>query len=424
MNTLTADLLRAIVSSVMNILLLFSLAKPKYNKHITNIVMLAILVVDVLYSVYFYLARDLTALAKYIIPLFLLLYIALKPLFLDSLMQWLFNLITVINVYAAIVVLSYHLCHYLPYPPYTVTFLRFLFFAAVILLFRHKLRPLYRQALAHWNVFILLVAGILINNFYYFMNSTDIEVTLTEQFVPMALSIILAVSAYVCIFYSLKVTSDEYALREENIKMKAGEDLLCSELSAYEDFIDISRQHRHDMRHHNALIRELLYKGDTGAALAYLTEYDESIAETVLHQYCSNPVANAIFRLYEHRLQADRIDFAVNTNIPNTLPLTAPEFGAIISNLLENAWESCRGSAEPGHFITVFADMNESQLILEVKNSLGCEVLFQNGLPVSTKEGGGTGTRSIIRIAQKHSGMYRFRQSGNEFIAQIIIPLQ
>ncbi len=424
MNTLTTDLLRAIVSSVMNILLLFSLAKPKYNKRVTNVVMLVILVADVLVSVYFYLARDLTALAKYSFPWFILLYISLKPLFLDSLMQWLFNLITVINVYAAIVVLSFHMCYFLPYPPYAVTFLRFLLFAIVILLFRYRLRPLYRQALARWNVFILLVAGVFINNIYYFMNSSDIELTLTEQFLPMTLLILLAVLAYVCIFYSLKVTSEEYALREENIKMQAGEELLREELSAYEEYINISRQYRHDMRHHNALIRELLNREDINAALAYLKDYDDSIVETVLQQYCSNSVANAIFRLYEHRAQADGIDFAVNANIPNALPLTAPELGGILSNLLENAWESCRSYTKPSPFIAVFADTNESQFLIEIKNNLSYEVLFRNGLPVSTKESGGTGTKSIIRIVQKHSGMCRFKQSGNEFIVQIIIPLQ
>lgn len=424
MNTFVIDLIRSIVSSMMSILLLFSLAKPKYNKKTTDLVMLIIILADVLLSVYFYLASDLTALAKYSIPWLMLLYISVKPLFSDSLMQWLFNLITVINVYAAIIVLSHYISRFLPYPPYTVTLLRFLFFAAVILLFRYRLRPLYRQALARWNVFILLVAGFLINIIYFLLNTSDIEATLDELILPMTLLILLGLSAYVCIFYSLKVTAEEYALREENIKIQAGEELLREELSSYEEYVNISRQYRHDMRHHNALIRELLNRKDIGAALAYLKDYDDSIVETALQQFCNNPVANAIFRLYEHRLQEDGIDFVVNANIPSTLPITPPELGGILSNLLENAWESCRGCAKARHYIAVFVDMNESQFVLEIKNSLSYEVLFHNGLPVSTKEGGGTGIKSIIRIVQKHSGMWRLKQSENEFMVQIIIPLQ
>ncbi len=424
MNTFVIDLMRSIVSSMMSIMLLFSLAKPKYNKKTTDLVMLIIIFADVLLSVYFYIASDLTALAKYSIPWLMLLYISVKPLFSDSLMQWLFNLITVINVYAAIIVLSHYISRFLPYPSYAVTLLRFLFFAAVILLFRHRLRPLYRQALARWNVFILLVAGFLINIIYFLLNTSDIEATLDEQILPMTLLILLGLSAYVCIFYSLKVTAEEYTLREENIKMQAGEELLREELSSYEEYVNISRQYRHDMRHHNALIRELLHKKDIGAALAYLKDYDDSIMETALQQFCSNPVANAIFRLYEHRSQEDGIDYAINANIPNTLPITPPELGGILSNLLENAWESCRGCAKARHYIAVYVDTNESQFILEIKNSLSFEVLFHNGLPVSTKEGGGTGTKSIIRIVQKHNGMWRFKQSENEFMVQIIIPLQ
>lgn len=423
MSSITADLMRSTVSSVMNVLLLFSLAQPKFNKRITNRIMFGIIMVIVLPSVSFYLSRDLTKLAKYNVIWFLLLYIALKPLFLDNLMQWLFNLITVINVYAIIVVLSYHLCYYLPYPPYAVTFLRFLFFLAVILLFRLWLRSLYRQAVTHWKVYILLVVGIFVNLVYYFMTSENIEATLTNEFEPMLLLIILAIAAYVCIFYSLKTTSNEYALREENIKSQLREELLHSELSASEDYIDISRQHRHDLRHHNALLREMLSRGDTEAALAYLNEYDNSIVETALQQYCSNPVANAIFRLYEHRAQASGIDFAYNTNIPELLPMTAPEFGGLLSNLLENAWVSCKACEESVRFIAVSADTIGEQLFLEVKNSVCNTVKFVDSLPVSDRQGGGTGVKSIMRTVREHSGMCRFKHNGNEFIVQIVLSL-
>jgi hypothetical protein len=424
MNQLIPDLLRSIVSSIMNILLLFSLARPKYNKRITNIAMIIVILVDVLSSLSFYRSGNLTALANYNILWFVLTFLAIKPLFLDSLMQWLFNLITVINVYAAIVILSFHMCYYLPYPPYAVTLVRFILFVVVILLFQRWLRPLYWQALAHWKVFILLVVGLLVNFIYYFMFSRDIKETMTVQFVPLLLLIILEISAYICIFYSLKTISAEYALKEENLKIQAREELLKTELSTYDEFLDFSRHYRHDLRHHNAVIREMLSTGDISEALIYLNEFDDSIVETALKQYCNNSVANAIFRLYENRAQANHIDFVVNANISEALPLTAPEIGGLFSNLLENAWVACQGYVETGRFITIAADTTETQFFLEIKNSVKDEVSFTDNLPVSTKRGGGTGSKSILRIVREHSGMCRFKQEGDVFMVQIVLSLR
>ena len=423
MNLIVPDLLRSIVSSVMNILLLFSLARPKYNKTITNIAMLIVVLVNLLSSIPFYLSGNLTAHARYNVLLFILLFMAIKPLFLDSMMQWLFNIITVINVFSAIVILSFYLCHYLPYPSYTVTLLRLILFIVVILLFQRRLHPLYWQVVNRWKVFILLVAGLFVNFIYYFMFSSDIKETLTIQFVPMLLLILLAITAYICIFYSMKTISTEYALKEEKIKIEAREKLLQSELSAYDEYIDFSRHYRHDLRHHNAVIRELLFNGDISDALAYLNKFDDSIVDTALKQYCGHSVANAIFRLYEKRTQADCIDFVVNANVSESLPYTAPEIGGLLSNLLENAWVASKACVETRRFIAISIDTTENQLFLEVKNSVKEEVNFTNGLPVSTKVGGGTGSKSIMRIVGEHNGMCRFKQEGNEFVAQIVLPL-
>jgi two-component system, LytTR family, sensor histidine kinase AgrC len=251
----------------------------------------------------------------------------------------------------------------------------------------------------------------------------DIKETLIIQFVPMLLLIILEIFAYISIFFSLKTISAEYAQKEENIRIQASEKLLQAELSTYDEFINYTRQYRHDIRHHNAVIRELLSNHDINEALSYLNEFDDSIAETALKQYCNNPVANAIFRLYENRLQADRIDFIVNANISEVLPLTAPEHGGLLSNLLENAWIACQSCAETGRFIAISADTTENQLFLEVKNSVKNQVRFIDGLPVSTKKDGGTGSKSILRVVGAHNGMCRFKQEGNVFIVQIVLPL-
>lgn len=101
------------------------------------------------------------------------------------------------------------------------------------------------------------------------------------------------------------------------------ENLLHLELSAYQEYIDITRQHRHDLRHHNALIMGMLSTGNISAALTYLSDYDDSITEVVLQQYCNNPVANSVFQLYKQRTEVSNIAFTVKANITKELSLSA-----------------------------------------------------------------------------------------------------
>lgn len=53
MQDFSVDLFRGTVSSIMNVLLLFILAKPKYSKRITICVITCVFIVEILTSVYF-----------------------------------------------------------------------------------------------------------------------------------------------------------------------------------------------------------------------------------------------------------------------------------------------------------------------------------------------------------------------------------
>lgn len=142
-----------------------------------------------------------------------------------------------------------------------------------------------------------------------------------------------------------------------------------------------------------------------------------------MREFSVNPVANAVMRIYERKAQSLCIDFAVFADIPATLPLTTSETGVLFSNLMENAVEAC-GQVEPSMRQIVLNVYNgEKGLKLELRNSICGTVQMVNGMPRSTKPGGGTGTKSICRIVKKYGGMLRFKQEKEQFITQIILPL-
>ena len=121
MSTLFPDLLRAVVTDIMLILLLSTMATPKYKSKLLYVVVTAmILVANVSADYYFYLSENYTAVFYVDLAMLIVIGIALKPLFTDRVMQWCFSYITMLNIYVAVVVLSYLLAEMFPQPMYGV----------------------------------------------------------------------------------------------------------------------------------------------------------------------------------------------------------------------------------------------------------------------------------------------------------------
>lgn len=420
---LLPDFLRAIVSTTMNVLLMLSLLQPKYSKKVTLLTMLGILAVDLGTAVYCYLSGNLTLLAKIDMVLFAVLCFIVKPLFKDTFMQWLFSYITIQNVSDMVIVLSFIGSRHLPYPAYANVAIRLVLFLLFYWLLRFHVRPLYRQMVEHWSVFFYVALAVWGTYTYFVATSDDIVATLTTQTIPLLLITTIAVSAYISVCHSLATLSREHILREEKLRSDSRQELLQTELAAQESFVDLARQNRHDLRHHNALLADYLERGDVEGAKEYLFQHDAYIKEATWKQYCKNPVANAVLRLYARRAENNGISFTAEADVPEVLPLTAPETGELFSNLLENACEACE-KVGGGSSVTLTAQADNDILRLELRNNVAIQTVFDEaGLPLTTKSGGGTGARSAAAVVQRYGGMLRFSQEDDVFVTQMILPM-
>lgn len=207
------------------------------------------------------------------------------------------------------------------------------------------------------------------------------------------------------------------------LKQEAKGQLLEAEISSYQEYLYAAKQSRHDLRHHNAVIADYIQSGETEQALQYLQINENELASTALEQLSKHPTANAVLRIYSRQAQANGIPFAVSVDLPEELPLTPSELGALLSNLLENALEACRKVDPMKRQLAFHTQTDDSGLRLELCNSVSGTVAFEGNFPLSTKIGGGTGTRSIAHIVQKYGGMLRFKQEGDQFFTQILLPL-
>lgn len=91
MNELISNILRGSVSSVMYVVLLFTLTKARFGSKITIIVALFAFVLNMASAIWFYLYGELTSLSRFSILLFIVVGFAMKPLTKQSLMQWSFT---------------------------------------------------------------------------------------------------------------------------------------------------------------------------------------------------------------------------------------------------------------------------------------------------------------------------------------------
>lgn len=428
MKALLPDLLRAGVSTVANVLLMITLLQPKYSKKVTLLTLLGILSADFGTAVYCYLSGNLTLLAKLDIVLFAVLCFAVRPMFKDNFMQWLFSYLTVQNISEAVVVLSFLGSRNLPYPVYANTLLRVLLFGAFLLVLSHYMRPLYRQAVEHWAEYFAVALGINLAFGYYVMFSDDIVNTLTKQAVPLLLIIFIGFASYGSILLSLKNLQREFGVKQENQRIQAERDYLqlaaggmSRRLQLMEEVSAQNSRISHDQRHFNNVLLELLAQGKTGEATALLRSQNKAVRVDD-KVYCENPTVNAAVCHYAALAQQAGIEVQAALDIPAGLAVDSLELSMVVSNLMENAIHACEKLPGGQKRYLRFTARPVGRLLLEMENPCPADtVLGNDGLPVAQTKNHGVGSKSVIAFANQYGGELLYQIKAGVFRVRLLV---
>ncbi len=428
MEDLLVHILRGGITAVMNVLLLFTLAQPRFGRWVTISTAALVCLLDLATSIWFYSIGNLTALAQFDVIFLLFVGLALKPLMRDNLMQWCFNFLTAMNVYAIVVVLSYHLCDFFQNRTYANSFLRLLLYYLLILLFRWYLKPLYQRAAKNWSAFLVLALCVFFNFAYYFVCTEDVEQTLTDAMWPMLLLIGLTIAVYGTVFFFLKTTLQEYGLREENLKIKNDAELLqlsansmAQRLNLMVEAAQQNSRAAHDRRHFNNMLLELLNQGDRQAAIDLLQKQNQAVPK-ISRVYCENPAVNAAVSHYAWAAEQAELKTHIELDIPNELPVDALEFSMVVSNLMENAVLACRKLPKESEKHINFVCRNVGRLLLEIENPCTDDtVLDQNNYPITGEAGHGIGSKSVIAFAKKYECELIFSIQNGIFRVRLLV---
>ncbi|MDR3643496.1 MAG: ATP-binding protein [Clostridia bacterium] len=428
MNGLLPDFLREAVSAAGNILLMVTLLQPKYSKRVTLLAMLGVLAADMGTAAYCYLFGNLTLLARVDTILFAVLCFAVRPLFRDTFMQWLFGYLTVQNISIAVIILSFVGSRPLPYPAYANPLLRAVLFGAFLLVLSRYVGPLYRQAAEHWTAYFAVALGIFVAFGYYLLLPGDIVLALTEQAAPLILLIVIGLAAYGSIFFSIKNLQREFRVKEDNRKMQAERDYLqlaagnmARRLELMEEVSAQNVRAAHDRRHFNNVLLELLEHGETGEAAALLQSQNQT-AHKISKVYCENHTVNAAVCHYAELAERAGVRLEIALDIPGELSVDSLEFSMAVSNLMENAVQACERLPQDKAPWLRFTCRNVGRLLLEMENPCADDtVLDENGSPVAREKGHGVGSRSVAAFAKKYDGELIYKVENGVFQVRLLV---
>ena len=192
------------------------------------------------------------------------------------------------------------------------------------------------------------------------------------------------------------------------------------EIAALRESQTLTRQYRHDVRHHLQYLSACIENGQTEQAQAYSAGSCAQIEAQKVTRYCENEAANLILSSFAARAKKEGTVMQVAGALPAAIPLPDSDLCVLLSNALENALHACRPFAAAGEPCVVDVQFYEraGKLFLQVTNPCG-PVRFENGLPVSDRPGHGVGVQSICAIVQRYGGVYAFLVQDGRFILRL-----
>ncbi|NLK88205.1 MAG: sensor histidine kinase [Clostridiaceae bacterium] len=241
------------------------------------------------------------------------------------------------------------------------------------------------------------------------------------QFMPSVLSVLYFV--FIVLHY-IEEQKQAIASRER--------DMLSAQLhGAHMELISLRQMqsaaaaYRHDMRHHLGILQSMATEGSIERIKTYLNTAQSDIDAITPIRFCENETVNLILSSFAAKAKNAGITMTVDAKLPGSIPLSDTELCSLLSNGLENAISATVLRPDPKHrTMSVKAAVHKANLLILIENPYDGKILMKKGLPHTSVEGHGYGTRSIAAIADAHGGQAIFSASDGIFTLKVMIPLR
>lgn len=217
-------------------------------------------------------------------------------------------------------------------------------------------------------------------------------------------------------------------LQELNIKLEMEflQNVLYMQYENYkisQESIALVDQKYHDLKHQIALLRS-----EVGAEekLAYLDQMEQEIRVYETRNKTGNKVLDTILTTKSLQCQNQGISLTCVAD-GNELDFMHPmDISALFGNALDNAIESVKKLDDPEkRLIHVSVARQKNFVKIRVENYYEGEILFENGIPATTKKNKkyhGFGIKSIQRTVEKYGGSLTIDTKDCWFEVRILFP--
>ena len=259
--------------------------------------------------------------------------------------------------------------------------------------------------------------------FYYLFDYvtaiyTDVLYSGTEwavQFMPSTISVFYFV--FVILYYA--ETQKQASLQREKDMLDAQFRLAQTEFASLRQLQQNAASYRHDMRHHFAFLQGLASKEHIEGIKEYLRTAQSDMDAITPTRFCENETVNLILSAFATKAKQGSILLTVDAKLPNELPFSDTELCSLLSNAMENAIHACEQIPDSNkRIIRLRMYSKNNKLCIDIRNIYQTEPVFHQGLPVSKEQGHGFGTKSMVHIVEKHSGVFQFSVKDGWFIFQ------
>ncbi len=285
----------------------------------------------------------------------------------------------------------------------------------------HKLRGLNRKEYGRlW----------LIPLFFILLYLAQINLYPVDQGYSLAygLKILLNVCAFVTYSQTAwAVSSSAKAAKETETRAQLAHqlDLQRARVEDLESHAEEMKRIRHDSRQHVQVLQGLLEKGEVQEALAYLEDYEGSMAKAIQPPLCENFVADTLCRRYEALAKQAGVEVSISASLPKELGVAGSDLAVILGNLWENAVAAALDAGEGRRFIHLRVQAQEEQVLIRMENGYGGVVYQEGERFLSGKPGRnraeGVGIASVRAMAAKYGGMADFTYTPDTFTASVLL---
>lgn len=212
-----------------------------------------------------------------------------------------------------------------------------------------------------------------------------------------------------------------------NHELKAMNNILHKHYNQYrlsKENMELINRKYHDLKHQIALIRA---EKDPAKRDVYLEEIDHAISVYGSQYDTGNTVLDTILTGKKEYCNEHNINLSCVVNGALIEFMLVMDICSVFGNALDNGIESVEKVKDlEKRLIRVAVFSKNNFLMMRFENYFEQEIIFRNGLPVTTKLDSsyhGYGIKSVKKTIEKYGGNLTISVDNNWFVMKILIPL-